>query len=475
MRYLRFIPILIALLFSTTISAQKVWSLQDCIDYALANNIQVKQQELSVQLAKINLLQSKIGVFPDVNGSISHSYNFGKTVDMYTNQFASDKVQSDNFYLSSSVTLFNGFQLLNTIKQNKIDLQSSKYDADKMRNDISLNIATAYLQILFNIELLGNADDQLTITKQQVSRNQKLVDAGSLAKGALFTLQAQQATEELSVVNAQNQLDLSYLTLAQMLDLQSADSLEIEKPKLDIAAVGATILNPQTIYGIAVGLQPEIKSSELKLKSSEIGLSIARGMRSPSLTLRASYGTGFSGASKRLLGIEPNGIDTIGFTSQTNPVAVVAPAFNYLYENTPFNDQINDNINKSYGFTLTLPIFNGWRANSAISKAKIAIQSAEYSLQISKNTLFKTIQQAYADATAALNKYKAAQKSLEAYKESFKYTEQKFDVGLSNTLDYNDAKTKLAKAESELLQAKYEFVFRMKVLDFYMGKPIMLK
>lgn len=474
MTYLRIIPLLIVLIFPFKTNAQKVWSLQDCIDYALANNIQVKQQELSVQLAKINLLQSKMGVLPDLNGSVSHSYNFGKTVDMYTNQFASDKVQSDNFYLSSSVTLFNGFQLLNTIKQSKIELQASKYDADKMRNDISLNIATAYLQILYNIELLSNADNQLTITKQQVARNQKMVDAGSLAKGGLLTLQAQQATEELSVVNAQNQLDLSYLTLAQLLDLQSADSLEIEKPKLDITAVSANILNPQSIYGIAIGIQPEIKSSELKLKSSEIGLSIAQGMRSPSLSLRASYGTGYSGASKRFLGLEPVGFDTIGYTMQTNPVAVVAPAFNYLYENTPFADQINDNINKSYGFTLTVPIFNGWRTNSTISKAKIAIQSAEYSLQISKNTLYKTIQQAYADATAALNKYTATQKSLDAYQESFKYTEQKFEVGMSNTLDYNDAKTKLAKAESELLQAKYEFVFRMKVLDFYMGKPIML-
>jgi outer membrane protein len=472
MRYPKFVLFFLIFLFAYGVNAQKIWSLQDCVDYALANNIQIKQQELSVQIAKINLLQSKVGLLPDLNGNISHSYNFGQTVDMYTNQFATDKVQSDNFYLSSSVTLFNGFQLLNTVKQNKVELEAGKFDADKMRNDISLNIATAYLQILYNIELLDNAQSQTAVTNLQVQRTEKLVDAGSAAKGVLLTLQAQQATEELSVVNAQNQLDLSYLTLVQLLDIQSADSFEIEKPLLDVSALSATILNPESVYGIAVGIQPEIKSSEPKLKSSEIGLSIAHGMRSPSLSLRGSYGTGYSGASTRLKDIT-YGYSPSGYTSSGDTVFSIVPTA--TYENTPFKDQINKNKNKSISFNLTVPIFNGWRTNTAISKAKIAMLNAEYTLAVSKNTLYKTIQQAYADATASMNKYTASQKSVDAYKEAFKYAEQKFDVGLSNTLDYNDAKNKYAKAQSELLQAKYEYVFRMKVLDFYLGKPITLK
>lgn len=471
MRYLKLLIVCLIFLPAYSVNAQKIWSLQDCVDYALSNNIQIKQQGLLVQLAKINLLQSKLGVLPDLNGNVSHSYNYGQTVDMYTNQFASDRVQSNNFYLSSSVTLFNGFQLLNTVKQNKVELEAGKYDADKMRNDISLNIATAYLQILYNIELLDNAQSQTAITNLQVQRTEKLVDAGSAAKGVLLTLFAQQATEELSVVTVQNQLDLSYLTLVQLLDIQSADSFEIEKPLLDVSALSATILNPESVYGIAVGIQPEIKSSELKLKSSEIGLSIARGMRSPTLSLRGSYGTGYSGASTRLISNTPSGYYPSGFTSSGDTV------FDPYYdiEKIPFKDQIEKNKNKSISFNLTVPLFNGWRTNAAISKAKIAMLNAEYALQTSKNTLFKTIQQAYADATAALNKYTASEKSVEAYKESFKYAEQKFEVGLSNTLDYNDAKNKYAKAESELLQAKYEYVFRMKVLDFYLGKPIVLK
>ena len=473
----KYLGVLFILIFAFNISiAQKLWSLQDCIDYALNNNIQIKQQELSTQMAKINLSQSKANVLPNFNTSASHAYNTGKTIDMYTNQFATNTVQSDNFYLSSSVTLFNGFQLLNTIKQNKINLQASQFDLDKMMNDISLNISIAYLQILYNIELLNVAASQLEITKQQVLRTKKLVDAGSVAKGSLLTLEAQQASEELNVVNAQNSLDLSHLTLVQMLDIQSLDSFEIATPKLDINIEAPLILKPEQIYAYAIGTQPEIKSAELKVQSSMLDLSIARGLRSPNLSLRGTYGTGFSGASKSIIGTPTfAGLDTIAYTFEPNPKSVVVPNFDYQYETKPFMDQINDNINKSISFSLTIPVFNAWQVNNTLSKAKIAIKSSEYTLQTTKNTLYKSIQQAYSDAIAALNKYKSTQKSLVALNESFKYTEQKFDVGLVNTTEYNDAKSKLATAESNLLQAKYNYVFTMKIIDFYMGKPIEFK
>jgi outer membrane protein len=457
-------------------NAQKIWTLQNCIDYALANNIQVKQQMLSEQLAKITLFQSKTGLLPSLNAAASHAYNYGKTVDMYTNDFATAKVQSDNFYLSSSVTLFSGFQLLNTVKQNRIDLQASQYDLEKMMNDISLNIATAYLQILYDIEILNIAESQLDITNQQVKRTEKLVEAGTVAKGNLLTLEAQAATEDLTVVTAQNNLDLAYLTLTQMLDITTTDSFDIDVPKLMIPADSSLLTKPSAIYAIAMGVQPDIKSAELKVKSAEIALSITRGMRSPTLSLRGSYGTGFSGASKQIAGTpQLTGIDTIGYTSEMIPAYVVSPHFSYQTETIPFGDQIKDNVNKSISFGLNIPIFNGWQTNATISKAKIAIQSAEYTLQTTKNTLYKSIQQAYADAVAALNKYKSSQKSVDALKEAYKYSEQKFNVGLVNTTDYNDAKNKLAEAESNLLQAKYEYVFRLKILDFYMGKPIELK
>jgi len=453
----------------------KIWSLQDCIDYALANNIQVKQQQLNEQLAKINLVESRFSMTPVLQGAVQHGYNYGRTLDYFTNEFATSTVQTDNFYLSSSVTVFNGFQLLNTIKQNRINLQASQYDLDKMMNDISLNIATAYLQILYNIELLNNAQNQLDVTKQQVERTKQLVTVGTAAKGDLLTLEAQAASEDLNVVTSQNTLDLSYLSLTQMLNLPSPDSFKIAIPKIDVSLESAVLLTQEQVFAFAVNTQPEIKSAELKVKSSEEGLTIARGMRSPSISLNGSLGTGYSGDSKQIAGTPTlAGFDTIGFTEHTND-PVLQPLVNYNEETVPFNDQIKQNFNKSISLSLTMPILNGWRTDAAISKAKIAIQSAQYTLQTTKNSLFQSIQQAYADATAARNKYKSSQKSVDAMKESFKYSEQRYNVGLVNSVDYDDAKNKLAEAESNLLQAKYEFVFRLKILDFYMGKPIELK
>lgn len=454
------------------LQAQKKWTLQDCIDYALSHNLQVKQQQLTEKLASVNLWQSKAELFPNLGAYASHSYNYGKTIDMYTNTFATSTVVSENFYLSSSITLFSGFQLLNSVRQNRIKLDASKYDLDKMMNDISLNIATAFLQILYNNEILANAQDQAKVTKLEVDRMQKIVDAGSSAKGPLLDLQAQQANEDLAVVNARNSLDLSLLSLAQMLDLDTTEGFDIAIPVLSLPTESALLTRPDAIYALALGVQPEIKSAELNVKSALLGLTIAHGMRSPILSLRGSLGTGYSGASQKLKDTTSI-IVPIGVTSSGE--AVYGHYWSYTYEKTPFEEQIKDNINKTLSFSLTIPIFNNWQTNTAISRSKIAITSAEYSLQTAKNTLYKSIQQAYADATAALNKYNSSQKSVTAMTEAFKYAQQKFDVGSMNTTDYNTAKTNLSAAESNLLQAKYEYVFRLKVLDFYMGKPIELK
>ena len=449
----------------------KPWTLQQCVEYALVNNLQIKQSELNVQMSQVNLLQSKGNTLPSVNGNVSHSYNFGRTIDPFTNSFASDKVLSDNFSVSGSITLFSGFQNLNTILENNYNYLAAKYDLEKMRNDISINIATIYLQILFNDELLAIAQGQVDITKQQVSRIQKLVDAGALPKSNLYDIQAQLASEELNVVNAGNQLDLSYLNLQQMLDLKSP--LKIVKPDISIPSNDVLSLSASQIFLTALSAMPEIKSAEYKYLSAEKGFKVARGSYYPRLMLSGSYGTGYSGASKTLSSYSISGYDTVGITA-TSLEPVLAPAFNYTYANTPFNDQINDNLNKSIGLNLSIPIFNRFSAYSNVKRAKISQMNAQLSLDLAKNQLEKSIQQAYADAVAALKKYNATLKAVEAMEESFKYTEQKFNVNAITSFDYNEAKNKLIKSKSDLLQAKFDYVFKLKILDFYQGKQLTL-
>ena len=453
--------------------ANQSMTLEQCIDYALKNNIQIKQTELNTELTHINLTQSEANLLPSLNANAGHSYNIGRTIDRFTNQFADAEVLSQNFSLSTDVTLFSGLQNINSIQQNKFNYLAGKYDVEKMKNDVALNIATAYLQILYSIEAVENARNQMGITDGQVERTKKLVDAGSAAKGTLLDIQSQLASEELNLTTAQNQLDIAYLSLAQLLNMPSADGLTIVKPELIIATDALTAVNPGQIYNTAVGSLPEVKSAENKVKGAEKGVDVAWGGVSPRLVFSASYGTGYSGASQRIVGLPqfqgftPNGSVT------SSGDTVLSPVFSKgTYEKVPFRDQYHDNVNKSFGFYLTIPIFNHLQTKTAIDRARIQKLNADLTVESTKLQIQKNVQQAYADASAGLKKYAASQRAVDASEESFKYTEQKFNVGLVNTTDYNASKNKLIKAQSDLLQAKYEFVFKTKVLDFYQGKPL---
>jgi outer membrane protein len=452
----------------------KTLTLEQCIEYALKNNIQIKQSELNTEIADLNLVQSEANLFPSLNGQASHSYNFGRTIDRFTNEFATQQVLSQNLGISSDVTLFNGLQTVNTIHQNRFNYLSSKFNVDKMRNDISLNVATAYLQILYNIESVENARNQIGVTTAQSERSKKLVDAGSIAKGAYLDIQAQLATEELNLTNAENQLNIAYLSLAQLLNLPNAQGLKIVKPEINVESQPLLTIDATQVYNIAVENLPEMKSANYGVKSANKGLDIARGGLSPRLTLSGSYGTGYSGLSKRLNGTPQFlGFEQSGYVTSAGD-QVLSPVFSTPTETVPFMDQYKSNVNKSIGLYLTVPIFNRFQVRTSIGRARIQKLNAELTVESTKLQIQKNVQQAYADANAGLKKYYASSKAVEATTESFKYTEQKFNVGIVNTNDYNDSKNKLIKAQSDLLQAKYEYIFKTKVLDFYQGKPLKL-
>lgn len=446
------------------------WTLQQCIAYAQVHNISVQQQELNVQMAKVNFTQAEANVLPSVNGFASHTYQYGRTIDRFTNTFATNMVLSENFYLSSNVTLFNGLQNYNTIQQTKFGVQSSMFAVQQTQNDIGMNVAGQYLQVLYAQEQLAVTQQQYDLTEKQVERAQKLVDAGASAKGTLLDLQSQLATEEVSVVTAQNNLNIAYLNLEQTMNLDSTVGFNIVKPDLTLPNENILNTTPEQIFQIALNNQPGIKKSLTDLQSAEKGVAVAYGSLSPNITLQGSIGTGYSGASKQLANSSYAGNDTVGVT--TGGDYVLIPSYTNTYSTTPFADQFNNNVNKSFGVQMNIPIFNRFQVNSSIAKAKIQRENAELSVDLSRQQLLKSIQQAFADAKAALLKYKASQDAVSAAQESFKYVEEKFNVGAANSIDYNNAKNKLAKSQSDLLQAKYDYIFRMKVLDYYQGVPL---
>ena len=468
-----FVLVSFSLFFSFSSVCQNVWTLEDCIDYALDNNLDIQKQIRMVESNKATLLQSGLSMLPNLNFNATNIWNTGQTIDQYTNTFANTTVRSNNFSLSTNLMIFNGMQKFNTLKQNQIELLASKYDLDVLKNDISLAVAGYYLDILFNKEILDVAVGQLAITQEQVERVRKMVDAGASAQGDLLNIQAQASAEELIMIESRNRLNISYLSLQQLIDLQISRNFDIEKPLLKKVAAPAELVSAEVIYGHAVNTRPEIKSAELGVESAQKGLAIARGTQSPSLSFGGSYATGYSGAAQE---VDPNIPPVIteypiGITQLTRDT-VLGYQSQYSYRTKSFGNQWDANDNVSIGFNLYIPIFNGWQVRSSITQAKIQRHIAELDLEQRKRNLNKLIQQAYADAVASLQQYNSSLHQVSAQEESFKYTEQKFDVGLVTSYDYNNSKKELTRAQSELLQAKFDFIFKTTILDFYMGNPI---
>ncbi len=452
---------------------KKTWSLEDCINHARQNNLNVRKQMLNIRIAQADLLSSKASLLPSINGSANHVYNWGQTIDMYTNQFATERVQSNNFYIQGSVTIFDGFQKMNQIRNNQLNLQVSKLNVEKTMNDISLNVVTFYLQTLFYIELEKTTKEQWEVTKQQVEKIRRMVEAGTMAQGELFNTESQAATEELAWIEARNNLGISYLTLSQLLDLNNMPDFTIEIPEISRINLTENVPGPKEVYDYAIENQPDIKASKLNLAIANRSLSIARGQHSPTLSLGGSWGTGYSGAAKE--GFNPKDVLVpIGETA-IGKETVLGYGTSYEYRTKSFSDQIRANENKSLGLYLNVPILNGLLTRTAISKAKINVENANLDLEIQSNNLNKLIQQAHADALAALQKFTASQKKLTAANESFHYAEKKFNVGMLTSIEYNENKKNLSKAESDLLQARFDYIFKTKILDFYLGKELTLK
>lgn len=448
----------IFLLFCCALSldlfSQKLWTLEECLRYAQENNLTIKQAYLNADLSKQNLFQSKMGLLPSLNGNISDNTNFGRNIDPVTNEITVDRIRNNSFGLSSSVTLFNGFQNINSIRKSNYDYLASKYDAEKIANDISVNIVTAYLQLLYNADLILVSQQKVDVSELQVQRISNMVEVGSLPTGDLLNTEAQKAQEELQLINAESQRDIALLNLKQLLDLPSATDFTIEDFDVE-PSEQFTLLNTDDVYNQAVENLPNVKSAESKLQSSEKSLAIAQGGRSPRLSMSASLGTAYSSASQKFVGY-----DSLALLPYP------------IYEDYSFEDQFNDNVSQSIGFNLSIPIFNAWQANSRINQAKIGVLQSQYSLQQSKNDLRKTIEQAQNDALSAHKKYIASKKTVDFQKQSFQYTQEKYDLQLITSYDYNNAKNTLFRAETDLLQAKYDYIFKTKMLDFYMGKPL---
>ncbi|MFZ7182872.1 MAG: TolC family protein [Bacteroidota bacterium] len=462
------------LLTGLSLRAQQAWTLQQCIDHALSHNLQVRQSELSVDQNKSQVQQSTATLFPSVNGSASQSYFFGRSIDPFTNVFANQQITNNNFNLNASMSIFEGFQLMNTLRQSKLNYMASRADLDKIRNDIALNVATAYLQVLYNEDLVGVAEGQLESSRQQRDRAKRQYELGAIAQSGYLDLESQFATDDLNLVNARAQLAQSRLSLTQLLELDSVSNFQITRPDVLLPAWDATSASVEVVFNAAMTNQPEIRASEYRYLSAERGLSIARGTRYPRLSVSGNLNTNISSSAQEVTGFLalPPSIVESGFTSGGDTVYSVVPNNVIQTRETPFSKQFEDNLGKSVGFTLSVPIFNGWAARNNVTRARIGLEQARISREQTRKTLYKSVQQAVTDAHAASARYESGNRSLSALERSFEENRKRFEVGAISTYDFLLVQNNLARTRATALQNKYDFLFRLKVLDFYQGKPL---
>lgn len=434
----------IGLILAITLNshAQDVWSLQRCIDYAIKNNVQVKKGEVATEYQQNVLKQSKYARLPNLTGQMSQNFNSGTTLVFPENTYQNINSSQTNFSLTTSVPIFQGFAISNNISMNALNLKASMEDLEKSKSDITMNIASTYLAILFDKDLIKVTQDQLDVTNQQINQTNEKVQAGSLAKGSLLEIQAQAAGEELNLVNARNQLKLDKLRLTQLLEIQFSDSFDVDVPVLPEVKAQASVVPAQDVYQTALTFRPEIKSADFRVQSSQYQLKSAQGLRYPSISLYADFSDRY-------------------FTDNRGT-------------NIDFGTQVRNNPSKGVGLQMNLPIFTRFQNKTTISNAQLQVLSNKLDLESAKKVLRSDIETAQTNAIASMNRYISNQKAVASMREAFRYSEEKFNVGMVNTVEYNTSKNNLAKAESDLLQAKYEFIFRSKILDFYQGTPITL-
>jgi outer membrane protein len=429
-----------------SIQAQtRQWTLEECIQYAIENNISIKQLELQKKNTEIDLNTSQMSRLPNLNASVGQNWNFGRTQTqsgLYENQSQSNS----NLSVSSSIPLFTGFRIPNEIDKSKLDVEAATQNLERAKEDLALNIASLFLQVLFNKEILKINEDQLALSKYQIERTKALVEVGKAPNSQLYDIEAQVSNEEVSVIQADNNLRLSLLDLSQSLELEQNTDFDVQIPAFGnvVTEYMASVQPPQVVFDNAVQIKPAIKEQQFKVESAEKTLEIAKSGYLPSLNLSLGYGTNYY------------------------------YLYNKDFTNRTFSDQLKNNAGEYIGLNLSIPIFNRYSVRNQVRSARLNIENQQLTLENTKKTLFKEIQTAYLNAVAAQEKYKASGQAIKATSESFNYAKERYETGKSSVFEFNEAKTRLIKSQSEEIQAKYDYIFRTKILDFYNGIPIKL-
>lgn len=477
MKINKYNSLVFALLFGFGLSSQaqtKQWTLEECVRYAMDNNITIKQSELDIKSSTIDKKDAFGKYLPSVNGSASHSWNIGLNQNITTGLLQNQTTQYSSVGLSAGVDIYKGLQIQNTYRRAKLSIIASQYQLVKMQEDIALNVANAFLEILFNKENLKVKNEQLSIDEKRFERSEEMVNAGTIPRGDLFDLKATIATDKQNIIVAENSLLISKLSLAQLLQLKEFLDFDViddtnAKDENNILAQ-----NPFDIYNKAKEIRTDLKIAQTNLEIAEKNVVIARGAYQPTLSAfynfnsRASYSDIIKGSVPNT----ENPTSQIGFVEGTNQSVLSNNFSPVLGSPDGIFDQFNKNKGQSFGFQLSVPIFNGFSVRNNVERSKVSLEKSKIELEQKSLDLQRNVYTAFTDAKGALNAHESAVVTLEARQQAYNYAKEKYDVGLMNSFDFTQAQTLLTNAQSDVIRTKYDYIFKIKILEFYFGIPI---
>lgn len=463
------------ILFITVITgypayAQKIITLKQAVDTAIANNLQIKQSELQMQNASINYKQAKANRLPDLFANLNHGLNQGRSIDPFTNSYISQNVGYGNYNLSSGATLFNGFQIKNFIKQNSFGYDAAKMELQTVKDNLTLNIILAYLQILNNEDQLVQAKNQVALSKKQVERLEVLNKEGTIIPAQLYELKGQLANDELAVINNENALQASKLTLSQLMNIPYDKNMDVERITTDNYALNYEA-NVEAIYQTAVSQLAQIKAPELRKQSAEKAVQVARSEFYPRVGLGGNIFTNYSSAARKDIFLNTVQVPSGDFVNVSgNQVPVITTKSNFNTEKINYSSQFNNNYSTSLNLNIRIPILNAFRARNNLALAKNDLKNTEYIAETAKIQLKQSIEQAYFNMTGAYRRYITLLQQVNDFVEAFRGAEVRYNEGVSTQVDYLIAKTNLDRARINLITAKYDYIFQTKILDYYQGK-----
>lgn len=477
-RFTLLMPILCFLVTSAAHAQQAdVWTLERCVQYATDHNLDIRLNVLNERLAKLTLKQSQLSQLPNANVNGAYGRSYGRSVDPTTNQFVDGSYDFLSLGGNADVLVFGWFQKRNTIAANSLLSKAATADVDQLRDDVSLNVATGFLRAILAKEQIRVNEKQVALSSAQLDQTRSFVQAGRLPELNAAQLESQLATDSANLITAIADYNASILDLKALLNLDFAVPFEIQPPNISMEQqLALSDQDPESIYAEAKKHFGAIRGSDLRLQAAERNLRAAKGALYPSLTLGAQLGTNWASTYRDLVGVTEGtpGPSQYFVPFQDTVVSVYQRNFSPIYRNTPFGDQLSNNFRQTFTINLNIPIFNAWQAQYNVRRARIDMQSREINRYQAELTLRQNVYKAYNDARNSVQKYYAAQRAADAASRAYDFAEKRYQLGLTNTIEYLTTQNNQYRADASALSAKYDLIFRLKVIDYYLGKQLKL-